>query len=382
MTLQATALVFDGHTPAALAVIRNLGRRGVVFRTLDAAPSDYGISRYVKDAVLTKHPGDDALLEALLALSDGRPVLFPTSSAHVDFMARHFSLLKDHFRFPAPTAEALSSAGLTALFRELMPPEKGLNKAPDQLVIDIATTLGFPCLIKSRHGKKEAPIQYIQSAAAFSRALEKIEPADFYAERYVPGEACDNYTASLYYAEAGELSGFVTAQVLRQYPEFVGEATYLKQKWIPELIGLVHPRLKASGFRGIFHAHFKRDEFTRKVYITGVSASFSPETELYTHLGFETPYLYYLDSLGEDVPKVFFQSDTNCHFLDGWRDMAGVAGYIKTGHMGLMKILGDYKFRKVPATWAWDDMGPGLNKLGAEAAKGAKILYDKLPFHQ
>lgn len=62
--------------------------------------------------------------------------------------------------------------------------------------------------------------------------------------------------------------------------------------------------------------------------------------------------------------------------------MAGVAGYIKTGHMGLMKILGDYKFRKVPATWAWDDMGPGLNKLGAEAAKGAKILYDKLPFHQ
>ena len=382
MTLEATALVLDGHNPTALAILRNLGRRGISVATLDAAPSDYGISRYAKDSVLLPEAGEAALLESLLALSENKPVLFPTTPVYVDFVARNFSVLKAHFRFPAPSAESLAAGAMADLFRDLMPPQRDLYGSKDDLVLEIATTLGFPCLIKSRDGKKEVPIQYIASAAAFSRALEKIEAEDFYAERYVPGEASDNYAASLYYAGAGELSGFVTTQVLRQYPEFVGEATYVKQKWIPELIGLVHPRLKSAGFRGIFHATFKRDEFSRKVYITGAEACFSPETELFTHLGFETPYLYYLDSTDEAVPKIFFQSDTNCHFRDGWRDMAGVASYLKTGHMGLMKMIADYKFRKIPATWAWDDMGPGLNKLGAEAAGGARLLYDKLPFNK
>ena len=380
MTLEATALVFDGQNPTALAILRNLGRHGIAAATLDPAPSAYGISRYAKDSALLPEKGEAALLESLLALSENKPVLYPTTPAYVDFMARHFSVLKDHFRFPQASRQALSP--VAHAFRDLMPPQIDLTGEGDDLVLEIATTLGFPCLIKARSPKKEASIQFIPGAAAFLRALETIDPKDYYAERYVPGEASDNYAAALYYTDAGELSGFVTTQVLRQYPEFVGEATYLKQKWIPELIGLVHPRLKASGFRGIFHARFKRDEFTRKVYITGAEAAFSPETELYTHLGFETPYFYYLDSTSQAVPKIFFQSDTNCHFQDGWRDMAGMANYLKTGHMGLMKMIADYKFRKVPATWAWDDMGPGLNKLGAEAAKGAGALADKLPFNK
>ena len=380
MTVEATALVLDGQNPTALAILRNLGRHGIAAATLDPAPPAYGISRYAKDSALLPEKGEAALLESLLALSENRPVLFPTTPAYVDFTSRHFSVLNDYFRFPQAAPEALSP--MADSFRDLMPPQLDLAGDENDLVLEIATTLGFPCLIKARSPRKETPIQFIPSAFAFLRALEKIDPKDYYVERYVPGEASDNYAAALYYAGNGELTGFVTTQVLRQYPEFVGEATYLKQKWIPELIGLVHSRLKASSFRGIFHARFKRDEFTRKVYITGVDAAFSPETELYTHLGFETPYFYYLDSMGDAVPKIFFQSDTNCHFKDGWRDMAGVANYLKTGHMGLMKMLADYKFRKIPATWAWDDMGPGLNKLGAEAAKSARTLAGKLPFNK
>lgn len=386
MTFNSSALVLDGRSHTSLAIIRNLGRRNVPVRTVDILPSDYGISRYTKDAVLLDKGTDEALLESLIALSEEGepPVLFPASPTYAAFVAQHFSLLKKYFRFPAESPEGIFWRGSTDLFDDLMPATVALDGETLQATeLKIATTVGFPCLIRKRSSKAgdlSRPAQFIPSPGALSRALEEIsDPESFYAQRFIPGDASDNSSAVLYYGKGGELAGFVTAEVLRQWPENVGEATYMKQKWIPELIGLVHPRLKELGFRGLIRVRYKRDEFSRKVYITGADTAFPPETELYNHLGFELPYLYYLDATGEDMPKIFFQSDTNCHFKDGFNDIRAVGSYLKTGHMGLMKIISDYKFRKVPGTWAWDDMGPGLNKLGSEALKKAGVLKDKLP---
>ena len=358
MTFNSSALILDGRSHTSLAIIRNLGRRGIPVRTVDTSPSDYGISRYTKDAVLLEDGGDEALLNGLIALSrEGEPpVLFPASPAYAAFVARHFSLLKNYFRFPAESPEGIFWRGSNHLFDDLMPATVDLDEETLQgRELKIATTIGFPCLIRRRVKNirdLSLPATFISSPGALSRTLEKIsDPENYFAERYIPGETSDNSSAILYYGTGGELVGFVTAEVLRQWPENVGEATYMKQKWIPELIGLVHPRLRKAGFRGLIHVRFKRDEFSRKVYMTGADTAFPPETELYSHLGFELPYLYYLDATGEELPHSFFQSDTNCHFKDGFNDMRAVHSYLKTGHMGLMKIISDYKFRKVPATW-------------------------------
>ncbi|MFR9297042.1 MAG: hypothetical protein ACLVLI_04920 [Aedoeadaptatus pacaensis] len=386
MTFNSSALVLDGRSHTSLAIIRNLGRHGISVRTVDTSPSDYGISRYTNDAVLLEKESDEALLESLIAISrEGEPpVLFPASPAYAAFVARHFSLLKNYFRFPAESPEGIFWRGSTDMFDDLMPATVDLDGETLQATeLKIATTIGFPCLIRRRVKDVRdlsVPAEFISSPGALSRVLEKIfDPGNYFAERFIPGEASDNSSAVLYYGAGGELAGFVTAEVLRQWPENVGEATYMKQKWIPELIGLVHPRLKEAGFRGLIRVRFKRDEFSRKVYITGADTAFPPETELYSHLGFELPYLYYLDATGEELPHIFFQSDTNCHFKDGFNDLRAISNYLKTGHMGLMKIISDYKFRKVPATWAWDDMGPGLNKLGAESLSKAKGMRDNMP---
>ncbi len=375
------ALVLGGRSHRSLAVVRHLGRRGIFLRTVDTAPSNFGISRYTNDPVLLRESKEAPLLQALIALSkeeEKNPVLLPTSPLHTAFMAKYFSQLKEYFRFPADKVEDLLCNG--NLFSDLAPETADIID-DDAFPISVATAVGFPCLIKPRSVKgSPEPARFISGPAALSRAVEDLSNKDAYVvERYIPGDVSNNCMATLYYAEGARLTGFVTAEVLRQWPEAVGSATYVKQKWIPELIGLVHPRLKAVDFRGLINVRFKRDEFSRKIYVTGCDTAFSSETELHTHLGFDTPYLYYLDALGEPLPKTFFQSDTNCHFKDGYGDMKAVYSYLKSGHMGLMKILSDYKFRKVPATWAWDDMGPGLNKLGSVGLRGLKHLVKKWP---
>ena len=79
--------------------------------------------------------------------------------------------------------------------------------------------------------------------------------------------------------------------------------SYSKQKWIPELVNLADPLFKESGFRGILETKWKRDEFSRKVFLLNAEAKFPESTEMLSHLGFEAPYMYYLDALGEDIPE-------------------------------------------------------------------------------
>lgn len=205
MTFNSSALVLDGRSHTSLAIIRNLGRHGISVRTVDTSPSDYGISRYTSDAVLLEE-GAEALLDSLIALSqEGEPpVLFPASPAYAAFVAQHFSLLKKYFRFPAESPEGIFWRESTDMFDDLMPATVDLDGETLQATeLKIATTIGFPCLIRRRVknvGDLSVPAEFVSSPGALSRALEKIsDPSSYYAQRFIPGEASDNSSAVLYY---------------------------------------------------------------------------------------------------------------------------------------------------------------------------------------
>ena len=161
----------------------------------------------------------------------------------------------------------------------------------------------------------------------------------------------------------------------------IRDRSYSKQKWIPELVNLADPLFKESGFRGILETKWKRDEFSRKVFLLNAEAKFPESTEMLSHLGFEAPYMYYLDALGEDIPEAFIDRDTHCHWKNKERDLFSIYHYLKDDQMNLVKIISDYKFRKTNSTWAWDDMSPGLNYFGHMAEKGVSALWKKIRKH-
>lgn len=392
MEFKHPAVVLGTDSPASLAIIRNLGRRKIDITTMDSAPSPYGISKYCREAMIVPSVNKEEHLLKILADCgknfEEKPVLFAATEAYRRFLDRHMDELKNDYLFPMEKngVNAVSHlADLEATASVLIPEWVNLNS--DDLLRQVPLLLGYPCLLKCRD-KENFKASFGENFFLIkneSDLLDKLHAMDHHGytsrcflETLVRGPEDHEYSATFYYGENSELKGYLTAETIRKYPHPFGEISYTKQKWIPELVNLAAPLFKESGFRGLLETTWKRDEFTRKVYLLSVEPKFSESTEMHCHLSFETPYMYYLDALGEDIPETFLDHDTHCHWKNKERDLSAIYHYVKNDQMNFVKIISDYKFRKTNSTWAWDDMAPGLNYFGHMAERGVSALWKKI----
>lgn len=395
MEFKYPAVVLGTDSPASLAIIRNLGRRKIRIITMDSTPSPYGVSKYTAESLIVPSiEKEEQLLKAFAdygAQSDQKPVLLAATEKYSRFLDRHMDELKNDYLFPMEK----NSEMILSPIRNRSDAEDGnydciperIDLKDEDLLRRVPLLLGYPCLLKCKdsEGFKEKFRENFLLIKNESDLLDKLHAIKHYGytqecffEAVIPGPEDHDYTATFYYGKDSKLKGYLTAETIRKYPHTFGKVSYSKQKWIPELVNLADPLFKESGFRGILETKWKRNEFSRKVYLLSAEPIFTESTEMHCHLGFETPYMYYMDALGEDIPETFLDHDTHCHWKNKERDLSAIYHYLKNDQMNFVKIISDYKFRKTNSTWAWDDMSPGLNYFGHMVEKGVSALWRKI----
>ncbi|MDD7363503.1 MAG: carboxylate--amine ligase [Peptoniphilus sp.] len=399
MELKHRAVVMGTNYYIGLAIVRNLGRHNIKVTTMDYEPSPYGISKYADKSLIVPHyqKEEERLVKSMIAYAESleeKPVLFLSSDPYVEFFDRNFDALKEHYLFPMDQKGLLSSimdkdSLVNYTDRYGIPtPEKILCDEED-LVERVDEEIGYPCILKPKDSASF--VQLFREKAFVLKnkdmlidRLELVEntpecdTSDCFVQRIVKGPESNCYSADLYYGPGTELKGFLTTEKIRQWPNNFGASTYAKQVWIPELIPLVDPLFQGVKFRGFAEVELKRDERTGVVYLIEINVRFINFTEMLCHLGFETPYMYYMDATGGDIPEKFITYDTDCHWKYKHEDISAVRGYLRTKQMTFGQIVSDYKFKKVNSTWAWDDMGPGFNYFGHLVKKEFSKLSRKL----
>lgn len=395
MEFKHPAVVLGTDSPAGLAIIRNLGRRKIKIITVDSAPSPYGVSKYCNESMIVPSVNEEErLLEILSDYGknfEEKPVLFAATEEWRRFLDRHLNELKNYYLFPmAENGASTLSFGKNLRALEdttptLIPERVDLNG--DDLLRQVPLLLGYPCLLKCEdtedfRKKFGENFLLIKNESDLLDKLHAMEHHGYtsrcFLETLVRGPEGHEYSATFYYGKNSGLKGCLTAETIRKYPHPFGKISYSKQKRIPELVDLADPLFKESGFRGLLETKWKRDEFSRKVYLLSAEPTFAESAEMHCHLGFETPYIYYMDALGEDIPETFLDHDTHCHWKNKERDLSAIYHYVKNDQMNFVKIISDYKFRKTNSTWAWDDMAPGLNYFGHMAERGVSALWKKI----
>lgn len=388
------ALVLDTLTTTGLSVVRDLGRQGLAVTTMDHSQSPYGISRYVNQALLVPHYRDqeDLLVQYLIDYAqdqDQAPVLFFTDPAYLDFFYRHFNRLKKSFLFPLDDRDKVFPLMDLRALRDLIKdqalalPDALAGTDPDlrERTLD---ELGYPVILRSYRrgflrdllGQDQVLIRSEEDLLAYISLLKGHEE-DYLIQAQVPGPDSLTYHVHAYYGPGSSLTSLATSEVIRLSPPRIGQASYIKQKWVPDLLPLLQPLLNKLQWRGYIEARLKRDEFTSRLYLLDLRPTFSPYNELLASLGFHAPYFHYLDALGGQPPSHFINSSTNAHWKDRVEDLSAIPSYLRSQDQGLVKMVSDYKFRKTPAVLAWDDPGPSLAYTSNLIIKGGGLLKDR-----
>ncbi|MDO5301121.1 MAG: hypothetical protein Q4E76_01250 [Tissierellia bacterium] len=367
------ALVLGASSPGGLAVVRDLGRQGIGVVTVDAAPGPLGVSKFVREALLLPPPQRGAeLMDALEILAKNyttegrRPVLYWTEAPYEDFVLQWHGRLKELFLFPLENGAHQKE--LKDILKHPAAPE-GVDYG-EYFVEEVEDALGYPMTLV---GEEERTVESEEELVQLIRE----GPAPRYGRRIIPGGDEGVYTATVYY-QGGSLMGFVTAQSLRRRGGWAGEASYLRQRWIPDLVPLIHNHIRATGYSGPAEVIFQIDEFSRRVYLQEIRSLFPQYTELLCSLGFHLPLLYYLDATGQKLPRRYLNRDTHRHWLCLMEDLPNVAAKFSTGNLGLMKYLTDFRFKRVSATFALDDPSPGFSAASHFINGHLKKLWGKI----
>lgn len=392
-TFKNKAVVLGTEDLAGLAIVRNLGRNGVYVTTMDHQPSVYGISRFSKEAKIVPHfeKEEDALVQYLIDYGkeqEAKPVLFLSSPSYLKFFQRHFQLLKNHYLFPMDKPDLLSTLMdkkkvLDFADEYKIPTPKVLNLEEDAFLERCTDEIGYPCLIKPKNSlsffeKYGKNLFKILSEEELIKKLEELRGEDVFVQSIIPGPESNSYSIGCYYGPDSHLMGFTTTEKIRQWPNNFGSTSYLKQKWIPQLVPLSYKFFDGLGYRGFVQAEFKRDEFTGIIYLVDITPSFVDCTELFSSLGFEIPLMYYLDSIGQDIPKKFINYDSNLHWKHKYKDLKAIFSYLNYNQMSIFQILTDNKIRHTSSTWAIDDPGPGMSLLSHIIRESFQKLLGKM----
>ncbi|MDY2986173.1 MAG: carboxylate--amine ligase [Peptoniphilus sp.] len=375
MKYKHKAVVLGTNYYIGLAVVRNLGRNEVQVTTVDYEPSHYGVSKYVNERLIAPHYKNDEknLVEFLIDYSkkqSAKPVLFPTADLYVEFMENNFDVLKEYYLWPNDQkgllAELMDKESLLKYTEPLNIPTPEIIPMNDPNLYSRATEeLGYPCVLKPRDSMPFVNLYrekmfFINSEAELREKIEicKRDNQDVFVQRIVKGPESNCYSFDMYMQD-NEVKAFLTTSKIRQWPINFGASTYAKQEYIPELYDLCSPLFKSVNYRGFAEVELKRDERNNKIYLVEVNVRFINFTEMLCQLGFNSPMMYFLDSLGEKVSGAQIRENTETHWKYKYEDIPAIKRYLSTGQMTWGKIISDYRFKKVSSTWASDDIGPG-----------------------
>lgn len=273
MADRADAIVL-GSSPTALYAIRELALAGMRVAVADVSAGCAFQSRHVRRPEGRLLGSLDAI-ETWLASSpqgESRPVLVPTSDLFIEFVMARADALASRYAFaPAYSGQAarlLDKASFHALCQEHAMATPGVWNADDgDGLMRLAETIPFPCILKpvlihrARVFLQGNKVLLARDRAEYMGHVKRMPDGlgGWLVQEIIPGPESSITLFGGYIDTAGVPRQVFTGRKLRQYPPGFGSASLVTSLPCDETRELTLDFLRATGFRGICGAEYKRD---------------------------------------------------------------------------------------------------------------------------
>lgn len=382
----AVVLKFDPNMMhhGGLGAIRSLGRLGVpVYGVHEGPLAPAANSRYLQGRLFWKPTPDNTerILSGLIQLAQriGRPsVLITTDDAGAIFLAEHGASLREHFLFPAPSADLprrlAGKYSMHQLCREMnVPSPRAVVPASLDEARDFALAVGFPAIAKlttpwshadGSHG--EAPIgialrstSILRSAAELDEAYRAFErqSAGLMLQEYIPGGPGQDWFFHGYCGSDSLCRPAFTGVKDRSYPAYAGLTSLGHSALNVTLRDQVTGLLSELSYRGITDLDLRLDQRDGQYKLLDFNPRLGAQFRLFQdQAGLDVVRAAYLDLTGQAI--VTSEPVDGRRFLVENYDPIGALGYWRSGELGLRSWLSSLRGVDEAAWFARDDLRP------------------------
>jgi len=377
-TASRPGAVVVGGDYQGLGIVRSLGRRGVPICVIDDELSISRFSRYTTYSVHENELRDErATVDALLAA--GRRlglegwVLYPTRDETVAAISRHRDELREVFRVPTPSWEAIRPAWDKRETHELgarlsipVPRTWYPRDSSELSEIDCEPPFAVKPAIKEHFiyatkAKAWRADSIPELRALFDRAAAIVGPGEVMVQELIPGDGKQQFAYCAFYRDGRPVASMVARRRRQHPPEFGRASTYVETIDLPLLEELSRRFLDALGYYGLAELEFKLDPRDGTYKLLDVNPRTWGYHTLGTRAGVDFPYLLYADQTGEAVEECRAQPGVRWIRLltDVPTGVVEIAGR-RLDWRAYLRTLGQFD---VEAVFSRNDPLPGLVEL-------------------
>jgi len=362
-----------GGSFACVEAARNLDKHGVRVCVLGSATSVARFSRSVGCFVTwPKALKDEELLDFLVAMAEKCGVqgwvLFPTCDEHLRVLAKHSSLLSEHFVLTTPPWEKvrfLYDKRLTYALAQKVGIPIPRTYVPGNVHQLASLDVEFPVVLKPAITSRFLETANRKAYRADDRQeLEKlyalmsqvIPPSEVIVQDFLPEPSRNLYSFAGYYRK-GELIVGLSVKRTRQFPRDFGRiSTFAVAVEVPELRELASQLLRAIDYTGLAEVEFMWNAKRARFELLEVNARLWAWQGLAAAAGIDIPYVAFADALGQPFPIGVIRQGTK--WLRLLTDIRAAAQEILSGTLSVRQYLNSLDGTTVFAVFSPSDPIP------------------------
>ena len=364
-----TAIITDVHYRMSLALIRDLGARGVRTVCCERADERYPLGFFSKYCAETRTlPPDDyenalyALCEECAEKDGGKPALLPVGAKTLAMLAESF--VRERFSRVAglclPTKEQLDlfndKTAVAALAKRLGVPVPDTYDAPYEKIV-------FPCVVKPACGEKFDLPAKARYAIARTRAelrsrfehFEAITGDKPVVQKYLRGSGLGCSVL----CRDGTVVSHICHRRIREYPITGGPSTCCVAVHDERLLTYAEAMVRAVDYTGLAMFEFKEDD-KGNAFLLEINPRIWGTFPLTRVARTGLSYAWYRLSLGLDAEPAGDYAEKKMIFA--LSDLAAAANYLIKGYRSqCWSAIGDLLNPAVrDGLFEWGDMRPAL----------------------
>ena len=314
------ALIIGGGINA-LGVMRNLGRNGIEVYCVNDKKDETAYSKYCKRHYVFPELNNEEKLGVFLKKFNLQincdKVIFPTTDRSVLNVAHLMDELKG-YRIVISDNEIIETMVKKELFYQSLK-ERNIPH-PYTLFCDIdqfqriGKEIGFPVYVKpsvsqifrEKFGKKGFVANSQRELNNFLR-LGKDTNMDLMVQEIIPGEASNHFFIAGFFDENSNPVVVFGYKRLRMWPRWYGGSTVcfsVRMSEIADMKDIIIKYLNSIGFKGIFHAEFKRDPRDNSPKLIEVNARSWQKNIFPAICGINVILVAYLEAIGINVESI------------------------------------------------------------------------------
>lgn len=364
-----------GMSPTGLAVVRDLGRKGVPVIGIDSDPWAIGrFSKYARFAKInTNKNWKETLFEKLLVIASScqdKPVLFCADDAYLSLVAEYADKLQDNYRMPSSLNRDTIDLFLNKENFYNMCFEQGVELPATYFpkhredIEYLARRLRYPCIIKPslgylwRRKLRGKKIVDVHTPHELITRYEKFSSWDsrLIIQEVIPGGDDCIYVFGGSFDRNYEPLAIFTGRKLRQFPPRFGSASLIESIWQPEVANISIALLKRLKFHGICGTEFKKDPRDGNFKMIEINLRPTLWFSIVEASGVDVIYAIYQELTGSQAAQDQVQTD-GIRWVYLARDIVSSIYYFLHGDLDVRDWLHSLSNRQAYAIFARDDTG-------------------------